>query len=624
MARTRYLLPGILLLSVRLLPAADQTRQQPELIWPPQGLLTPSVLHEDPYLPVPGPINQADPAILPLLEDALASGESDLKRDAAVSIIRIHRNGYIDCSSLAAALTHVLQSNEKNRLVLKDVARALVSVDASESAAALSESIGRDADLVRIIEPALARWSYGPVQDEWLRRLGKFETEPQFLVLSAIRGLGETRNPAATELLQQIVLQSPRATYRLASASALGNVQRAGLEGLAGQLLREESAVLSPSSATRNLLHRQLAVLLLRWHSSDAARKSMLSLATDSNGAVAVVAWESLLRTAPKELRAVTEQSASANDPNVRNFVVQTLRMTPDASAVEQLGRILSDRHPDVRNAARRALLAFSEIPELRNAVLSAGTSVLEQNNWEGVEQSAVLLGTLDHEPIADRCFELLTHPRTEAAVAAAWALRKLAIPATLPRMLTFCERIDAALEGNRGIAISDPPVAGHLFEAMGLMDYKPADELLRRYVPKRDPRLLVPMRRSAINALGWLHAGSEDEELSAQFYARIVDQSPLPIYELDEVRYAATIAIGRIKAAAFEPKFRARYSGFSTSANSYALEWALTQFTGEPLGEVQPTVRGLPLLPLKPLHFRQNQRGSDAAVEKPATPAER
>ncbi len=88
----------------------------------------------------------------------------------------------------------------------------------------------------------------------------------------------------------------------------------------------------------------------------------------------------------------LTVQSASAKDALVRGFVVETLLATPDSVAVEQLGLTLSDRHPDVRNSAREALLSISAMPELRDAVIAAGEAALHRDQWEGLEQSAVLL----------------------------------------------------------------------------------------------------------------------------------------------------------------------------------------------------------------------------------------
>lgn len=594
----------LLALMARPLAAQELDRSQLELAWPPQDTLTPFLLYADSYLPVHAPVNRYNKAVLPLLEESLSTDNDDLQRDAAVSVTLLHEGGYVDCSSIEKTLRGVLESKDENRLVRKDVARALVTIDARDSADVLFSAVGRDADLVRIVEPALARWDHGPVQEEWRRRLENFETEPAFLVLAAIRGLGHSRDQEAAALLQRIMVQSLRATYRSAAADALGNVRDSGLEEFATQLLTENSGTLSPSSVSRQTLHRLLVAKALRNHRSDAARATLLTLAPDADGAVASVAWESLIRSAPRELRPLTEQAALARDARVRQLVVEALQATPDASAIEQLGRLLDDRHPNVRNAARRALLLISETPELRDAVIAAGVAALNRDRWEGLEQGAVLLGSLDHEPAADRCFELLTWPRTETAIAAAWALRKFSIPETLPRMLKVCEDLDVKVATGT-YAGSDPAVAGHLFEAMGQMRYDPAEELLRRYIPKSGPRLLPPMRQSAIAALGWLKAGSGDEKLSDLFYQRLVDESPLPIYELENVRYASVVSIGRIKAPALESKLRAQYAGPSNGKLLYSIEWALTQFSGEPLGKSVIPTKGFPLLPLKPIGFR-------------------
>ncbi len=618
--RQTFFITATFLLSTRPLTGQD-AGSDTDLIWPPQNTLTPLLLYEEPYLPVPGLVNDSYPGYLSLWTEALESEVDGLKRDAAVSIIQLHAGGYLDCSSMAAPLTAALQKEKTNRLVLKDIARALVTIDARESADALFSVIGRDPDLVRIAEPALARWNHGAIQEEWIKRLTSHHTESRQFVLSAINGLGITRNEDAAPLLKQIIIQSPNAPFRSAAATSLGNIQHSGLEELAGRLLKEDSRSLSPASIARSLLHRRMAVDLLRNHSNDSARKTLLTLAADTDGAVAAVAWQSLLKSAPRELRSITEESADATDARVRGLVVQTLLVTADESAVEQLGRLLSDRHRDIRNAARRALLTISETSELRNAVLAAGSDALAGDQWEGLEQAAVLLGRLDHEPAADRCFELITHPRNETAIAAAWCLRKLSIPATLPRMLKFCQDVDDKVVADGQILGSAHEVIAHLFEAMGQMKYEPADGLLRRYVPKKEPRLLFPARQAAINALGLLHKGSSDIDLSSQFYQRIIDESPFPLYEDDEVRYASIIAIARIRAASFEKQLAALKTGKSVDLRSYAVEWALTQYSGQPLGEAVPGKRGLPQLPLKPLGSRRESADSTSAASDADAP---
>jgi HEAT repeat protein len=586
--------------------AAQETADVPlKLKWPPQDTLTPFLIFSDPYLPVSDTVKQFTPKVLPLFEESLRSDNNDLLRDTAVSITLLHGHGYLDCSSTETSLRAVLQKEDGNRLIIKDVARALITIDARDSADALFAAAGRDADLVRTIEPALARWNHGPAQEAWRQRLEKRETEPPFLVLSAIQGVGVSRDEKSIPLLQETILQSPRASYRMAAADALGSISKSGQEDFVGQLLLQQSAALSPSSVARKTLHRLMAARILRNHSADAARQTLLSLATDTDGAIAAVAWESLVRSAPQELRPLTENAASATDARVRGAVVQALLATPDTSAVEQLGLLLDDRHIDVRNAARRALLTISEMSELRETVIAAGTAALQRDSWEGLEQSAVLLGSLDHEPAADRCFELLTWPRMETAIAAAWALRKFSIPETLPRMLKFCQDFDEKLTASKEYAGSDPTVVAHLFEAMGQMRYDPAEGLLRRYIPKGGPRLIDPARQSAIAALGWLKAGSGDEQLSEMFYQRLIDESPLPIYELEEVRYASVVSIGRIKAPALEAKLRSQSSSPSMGKLQYSIEWALTQYTGEPLGKAVVPTRSFPLLPIHPLGFR-------------------
>ena len=55
-----------------------------------------------------------------------------------------------------------------------------------------------------------------------------------------------------------------------------------------------------------------------------------------------------------------------------------------------------------------------------------------------GLEQAALLLAKLDHKPAADRLVELLKDSRAEVAITAAWALRVLAEPKSLPKVLDY------------------------------------------------------------------------------------------------------------------------------------------------------------------------------------------
>lgn len=178
----------LFLLSVLAAPLAAQEPEnsRTRITWPPQGTLTPFLLFEEPYLPIPAVANEYTAAVVPLLKEALESGNADLQRDAAVSIIQLHEGGFRDCSSLQDPLAAVLKVEGANRLLRKDVARALVAIDARESADALFKTIGRDADLVRIVEPALARWNHQPAQEVWRRRLENVDIEAAFLVRSAI------------------------------------------------------------------------------------------------------------------------------------------------------------------------------------------------------------------------------------------------------------------------------------------------------------------------------------------------------------------------------------------------------------------------------------------------------
>ncbi len=88
--------------------------------------------------------------------------------------------------------------------------------------------------------------------------------------------------------------------------------------------------------------------------------------------------------------------------------------------------------------------------------------------------------------------------------------------------MLKFCEELDATLVADRPCGVSAPTVASHLFEAMGQMVYDPAEGLLRGTFLSRNRGCCLHAAVSDY-CMGWLKAGSGDEELCQLFYQRLM-----------------------------------------------------------------------------------------------------
>ena len=105
------------------------------------------------------------------------------------------------------------------------------------------------------------------------------------------------------------------------------------------------------------------------------------------------------------------------------------------------LAELLDDPHPQVRRGTRTALLEVAQQAGQGEAVRRAATRLLATERWRALEQATILLTILDHKPAAPRLVELLRCQRPEVFVTAAWGLRKLAVPETLPEQLGEIER---------------------------------------------------------------------------------------------------------------------------------------------------------------------------------------
>jgi HEAT repeat protein len=252
-----------------------------------------------------------------------------------------------------------------------------------------------------------------------------------------------------------------------------------------------------------------------------------------------------------------------------------------------------------VRSRARVALREQAARPELHGPVIREGTRVLGGNDWRGQEQAAVLLGQLDHKPASKRLLELLRVERGETKVAVAWALRKIAVPDTLPVVLDFVrdqhrEMMDAARANRRTHSGWRDRQLSQLIQFMGVARYRPADSAIREMLPRLIPGLPAnpsetPLgaetRTAAVWAIGLMYEGKPDPALVRQLTSRLTDLPSPAGAEHDSVRRVAAISLGRMKAKDATATLKRFYIDKPTlDPVSNACGWALSQITGEPL----------------------------------------
>jgi hypothetical protein len=555
-------------------------------------------MYHDPDIPFPGRVIFFQKELIPLWLKALARPEADMRRLAAASLADVRRRGMTDLEATVPPLLQALTQPDQHPAVRLAAAQDLIALDAREAAAEPLFQLARsgDSDLRNVIEPALARWDYAPIRAVWLERLSAVGMPRQSHLL-ALRGLGQVRESRAVPRLRELALApATDPLLRREAARSLGLIQTRGLEQDAERLLAEKG----PTA----MLARLAAAALLRYHRGDRAIELLKRLAQYAEPAVGNVAVEALYEADPCLVVALARPLSASPDANVRGHVVEALRKCPGPEYVSLLTDLTDDVHPDVRTAARHALREWSRRPGYDGPVRRELTRMLATSHWRGLEQAIILLAQLDHKAAAPRFVELLRFDRPEVFVAAAWGLRRLAVPDTLSAMQQTIEwqlqQVPRAGSVARLMAM-DWQVA-FLAQALGQARYRPADALLRRFIPRNVGQPGGESRAAAAWALGYIHEGKGPPELVQALIGRMKELRAMPP-EDGRIGEMSAVALGRMKARAAVDTLKSFSPGVVTEyavANKSA--WALQQITGAPLRPGQPaplTQRGWFLEPI-------------------------
>ena len=410
-------------------------------------------MYRDPLLPRSRIIRTFHPRLVPVLLLALGRNDVETIRHAADDISRARGVGMPGLEAAVAPLTELLE--HQHAVARRSAAGALISLDARSASDALlrrnrnieipgaQEQDGLDMTL--LTDAALASWDYEPAYAFWMQRLNDPDTPPISL-LGAMDALRIVRHPDAAERLRSILLDHERdPAMRLTAATALGAVQTSGSESVAERM------------GNGSIIDRLVAACLLAEHSGDKAIALMKPLARDPEPTVAAIALRRLLDIDPLLIEPLGAALLTNNDPRVRMLAAEGVFAQKTSVAIRNLAPLLNDIYPPLREYVRRRLIAQDRLAHLTQAVRQRTTEQLEGKDWKGLEegdraalvksqwrrleQAAIVLGALDHEPAADRLLELLEYPRIEVRVAAAVALRRLAITGTLAPMLHYAWR---------------------------------------------------------------------------------------------------------------------------------------------------------------------------------------
>lgn len=547
------------------------------------------VMHRDPDVP-PLPVVEVFPEnLLSLWLQVLDRPDADMQRMAAESIVQAHALKMPNIQQATPALIKLVSAEATHSAARFAAAKALIALDARDSASApLFEASQRsESDFRQSVEPVLANWKFSPAFDVWRNRLSTPNTRLRDLIL-AIRCVREAGDETCVESLLAITHDPLRPmTARLEAARSAGKLKKSGLE---------ENARRFTSPPTASIFDRLCAVALLDQHRTESAVADLSQLAQDAEPSVAAAALASLNANDPGLVVPLAEQAMRSDDANVRRQGVTAYSARPTPERVAAMARRLDDLHPGIRAMVRESLFQLARTAELDEPIRAAATGVLAGDGWRGQEQATLLLAALDHKPAATRFVELLESPRDEVMVTAAWGLRQLAVPETLPAILDKATRQTELRK--KPLPPPNPPPSllldvqvGLLFESLGQMKYAPADGLLRRYVPK-DLGMGEMSRSAAIWTLGHLHANQPDEVLAKQLFGRLTEPPSAEPPELDRVRDMSLVSLARMKTRTqLEPIRQALGPRGETDRMYLLYRWAMRELTGEILPEPKPTI---------------------------------
>jgi len=535
-------------------PPSNVQSEQPDPDFSPrgpyQGLLgishiarfdkLPMRMHLEPHLTTPPNNEKLDDRYVPLFERTLREVDDiELLETAALSLARVSEGKMQSIETAADILVKHLQSHT-NRRVRFACARALANSESTSSAAALLALDSETDDAERLwIDPALARWKYAPAADVWKKRLID-DSQTAVAVSLACEGLAALNDSQASEPLRT-VLNNRRLTFekRLAAAKALCSIApEPGFEESAKYILG-------------NVSERILAVQLLSSPQPESQAK-VFALCADNSDGVASAAWQAMFRLNSEGLLPALDSGRSHRDAVVRMTTARVMRQFPTSERAVWLQELLSDKHLEVRNVAREmSVLVAQEQPTLRDFILAmAGDRIAaEPENWQGIEQSLLLLGQLRGSQFSDRCIPLLEHPRNEVLVTAAWLLHLFPDAAVEPAVRQHLTRNDRMFKAPA--TAPEGAYLGHqsayLIQYAGLMRLKDLQPFLEPDFKKSEPGG-NEKRSAAMWALGLMHENDPVPELTKSFLDRLADRGGL-VPERDPIRRMSAVALGILRA---------------------------------------------------------------------------
>ena len=486
-----------------------------------------------------------------------------------------------DLQTLIPLLEHLAASKTMPVTVRTSVAKTLTKIADKHTESFLAHLDSSDPHAFALaLDPLLAKWHNASMRRVWLARLKSLATALQ-IQASAAESLGTAHDHRADAVLKTIVLDAGKPLIlRFAAAQSLGILHATGVAAISTHLLKDQ---------VDRVEQRLLCADMLSAATGAGQRKILLTLAADSNSAVAAIAWRALIKHDLNSLQSLTARMSRNADPTIRMLVAKTWRRIGGKKSIAGLGATLNDQRRPIRWYARDALIFLGSQSGSRLAVINTCRSIIHGSEPLAIRQACLVLGKLDDKASAQDFLSLLSSKSQAVRLGAVVALRRVAVRSTLPTVLTFAQSTaknsqfataNIMKPGNAALLNEDNLQLSQAFQFFGLMRYRPALPVMIPCIPKNAP-YGVESRQAAIWAIGMIDNGQSHPRLANELAGRL-DDMEMPIPEFAQVREMSAITLGRIHAKTHLTDLNASFTSQDIGPLSLACRWAIGKITGK------------------------------------------
>ena len=474
--------------------------------------------------------------------DALASEDTEIRIDTVQTLRLAAQKNIPGLEVTIDPLIAVVADSETPKTIRYTAASVLTLLDASKAKEVFISGIKKgEYEMSVITESSLIKWQAEELVDIWR---GRFESPKSGTLLRlAINGLAALGNDEDRKLLVEF---SRNATN--GNALRIDAAQAIAMYSEVPYLL--EAAELLNGSTVDLIVAANLASPAPAESNQSQALQVLKQLCASSAYAAAGIAADALRQWNKVAVVELADVLATHQNPRARNAYVTALHDTVTAENLATLGSYLDDGDPGIRVQVQKWLVEFAEQDTLLPGVLEITEGAVNAQSWRLQEQGMHLAVELEQKHLAPVALKLLRSDRAEVLVTASWALRRLAVPETLPQVLAYCQsrRSDFLKETlPRELEYEINEQFAHLYQMFGQMKYKPATQLLMQFTKKVE-QLRFRIRASAGWALGkiWEDDLEGASGLQDLFLTRLTDEAPIPP-EDNLVKRMCAIGLARI-----------------------------------------------------------------------------